>query len=214
MHMDNTPVAALEWDADTRIIRWSPAAERMFGWTEAEVLGQTLAALGLVHEDDGAQVAQVVEALLADGMDRNYSLNRNHRKDGGVIWCAWYNSVLRDERGALVSVLSLAMDVTDRQAMEASLRLQAEQLAETDRRKNEFLAMLGHELRSPLAPLRNALALMATKGDDKDRMQWARDMIERQAQHLERLVDDLLDVARITRGSIRLQMAPVRAAAS
>jgi len=213
LHIDNTPVAALEWDDEARILRWSPAAERMFGWSEEEALGQSVEALGLVHEEDRARVAEVMDALVGKGVERNKSLNRNRCKGGDVIWCEWYNSVLRDEGGALVSVLFLAMDVTDRQALEASLRLQAERLAEADRRKNAFLSMLGHELRNPLAPVRTALSLMTMKADDPQTMGWAREVIDRQTQHLERLVDDLLDVARITRGAIRLQMEPLDVAA-
>lgn len=166
LHIDNTPVAALEWDADACILRWSPAAERMFGWTEQEALGQSVEGLGLVHEEDRGRVAELMRALVTDGAERNKSLNRNRRKSGDVVWCEWYNSALRDERGTLVSVLSLAMDATERQALEASLRRQAERLAEADWRKNEFLAMLGHELRNPLAPVRNALSVMAIKGGD------------------------------------------------
>ena len=185
----------------------------MFGWTQAEALGQSMEVLGLVYEEDRSQVSRVMQALLNGGVERNTSLNRNRRKDGEVIWCEWYNSVLRDEQGVLVSVLSLAMDVTDRQALEANLRLQANRLAEADRRKDEFLSMLGHELRNPLAPIRNALAIMELKGDDREITEWARQLIDRQTQHLEHLVDDLLDVARITSGCIRLKLESVDAAA-
>ncbi len=206
LHLDNTPVAACEWAADFRILRWSPAAERMFGWTADEALGSSVEGLGLIYEGDREHVRGLMRALVAGTVERNRNLNRNCRKDGEVIWCSWYNSVLRDERGDLVSVLSLAMDVTDRQNLEEGLRRQAEQLADADRRKDEFLSMLGHELRNPLAPLRNAVAFLALKGDDPEGVEWARQVIDRQTQHLERLVDDLLDVARITRGAIDLKL--------
>jgi PAS domain S-box-containing protein len=205
LHLDNSPVAAMEWDADGYILRWSPAAERIFGWTEAEVLGQSVDALGCVHDDDCEAVHTAMAALVNGDVERNRLLNRNLRKNGEVIWCEWYNSVLRDAGGVLVSVLSLAMDVTDRQKLEADLRLQAERLAEADRRKDEFLSMLGHELRNPLAPIRNALSVLAMVGDDKTRTEWAHRLIDRQTGHLERLVDDLLDTARITRGAVALR---------
>ena len=213
LHIDNTPVAALEWDSDAIILRWSPAAEHMFGWTEEEVLGRSVTELELVYEEDRERVAEVMEALLQAGVERNKCVNRNLHKNGHVVWCEWYNSVLRDERGRFVSVLSLAMDVTERQALEAHLRLQAEQLEEADRRKDEFLSMLGHELRNPLAPIRNALQLLALHRDDRSAVEWANQVIDRQTQHLEHMVDDLLDVARITRGAIRLKREPVDLAA-
>ncbi|HET9228433.1 MAG TPA: ATP-binding protein [Thermoanaerobaculia bacterium] len=99
--------------------------------------------------------------------------------------------------------------------VDAHLRLQrirreAEQsLREADRRKDEFLAMLAHELRNPLAPIRNAVHVLKLAGPLGDRQQWAREIIERQTQHLTRLVDDLLDVSRITRGKVALAREPL-----
>ncbi len=91
-----------------------------------------------------------------------------------------------------------------RQESEARYRAIAEQLAEADRRKDEFFGILSHELRNPLAPIRNALLLLARAPDDPARAARAREVIDRQIGHLSRLVDDLLDLTRITRGSIQL----------
>ncbi len=90
-----------------------------------------------------------------------------------------------------------------RKLLEEELRVNAEQLAETDRRKDEFLAMLSHELRNPLAPILHAVELLGH--DDPRVASKARDIIARQSEHLTRLVDDLLDVSRITRGKVRLE---------
>src|SRR5262249_2413847 len=91
-------------------------------------------------------------------------------------------------------------------ANEVGERRRAEQaLKEADRRKNEFLAILSHELRNPLAPLRNATQLMRRIGTDDPQLAWSRDVIERQVDHLSRLVDELLDVSRISRGTINLR---------
>jgi PAS domain S-box-containing protein len=105
-------------------------------------------------------------------------------------------------------------DITERKRLEEALRQRAEELAEADRHKDEFLAILSHELRSPLAPLRHALQVMRLRGSDRrNASNWARDMIERQVQHIVRLVDDLLDVSRITRGKMRLHKEEVELAA-
>jgi signal transduction histidine kinase len=85
----------------------------------------------------------------------------------------------------------------------------ADKLREADRRKDEFLALLAHELRNPLAPVRNAVSIMHLKGSLDPDLQWCRDVIERQANQLTRLVDDLLDVSRITQGKIKLRLEPV-----
>jgi CheY-like chemotaxis protein len=87
------------------------------------------------------------------------------------------------------------------------------QLREADRRKDEFLALLAHELRNPLAPVRNAVEIMRHKGSDDPELIWCRDVIERQANHLTRLVDDLLDVSRITQGKIKLRLEPTEISA-
>jgi diguanylate cyclase (GGDEF)-like protein/PAS domain S-box-containing protein len=124
-HFENTPLAVIEWDADFRVRRWSPQAERIFGWSENEVLGKRLRDLNFVVENDKAEVMGVVERLQSQSETHVTSLNRNYRKDGRVIWCEWYNSNLADETGKLISVLSLAQDVTARVEAEERLVHQA-----------------------------------------------------------------------------------------
>jgi PAS domain S-box-containing protein len=207
-HIENSPVAALEWDERQCILRWSPAAERLFGWTEAEAMSRSLDELGLFLEQDRAEVVAMLSRLFTREAERNRGLYQNRVKDGGERWCEWCNSVLRDPDGHLVSVLSLALDVTEHQKLEASLREQARRLEELDQRKNEFLSMLGHELRNPLAPVRNALDRLALAQADEATQRKALELIDRQVRHIERLVHDLLDVARINRGAIELIRAP------
>jgi signal transduction histidine kinase len=96
-----------------------------------------------------------------------------------------------------------------REESEARYRAVAERLEEADRRKNEFLGILSHELRNPLAPIRNALHILSRAGGDSEQSSRAREVIERQIVHLSRLVDDLLDVTRITRGRIQLHRGPL-----
>jgi CheY-like chemotaxis protein len=103
--------------------------------------------------------------------------------------------------------------VTERREMEDDLRQMAADLSEADRRKDEFLATLAHELRNPLAPLRNMLELMKRSGDDTQVLHQARDTMERQVSQMVRLVDDLLDLSRISRDKLELRMEPVELAA-
>ena len=104
--------------------------------------------------------------------------------------------------GAITRWFGSVVDVDDRRRAEEALR-------ETDRRKDEFLAMLAHELRNPLAPIRHALAVQARSGDDIPVSLEMRQTMERQVEHLVRLVDDLLDVSRLTTGQITLRRQPV-----
>jgi CheY-like chemotaxis protein len=96
-------------------------------------------------------------------------------------------------------------DITARKRLEAKLQRQADELADANRAKDEFLAMLGHELRNPLAPILNAVGVMRAPGSTDATLERSRDAIERQVHHMARLVDDLLDVSRITRGTIELR---------
>lgn len=105
-------------------------------------------------------------------------------------------------------LLGTAADITDRKLREETIRIYSEEIAAADRRKTEFLATLAHELRNPLAPLRNGLHLLRARDGDKEQLDKIRAMMERQVNQLVRLVDDLLDIARVTSGKIELQKAP------
>ena len=109
------------------------------------------------------------------------------------------------EDGKLVRAWGTQLDVTEQKRLEEEMRRRTEELVGADRRKDQFLAMLAHELRNPLAPIRNAVELMRQVETLDPTFQPSREMVERQVKHLARLVDDLLDVSRLTQGSIRLR---------
>jgi PAS domain S-box-containing protein len=114
----------------------------------------------------------------------------------------------RDNAGAIVGVSGVAVDITERKRTEHLLRDSAARLSEADRRKDEFLAILAHELRNPLAPIRTGLELVRLAGDTPSAIAQIRPMMERQVGHMVRLIDDLLDVSRISSGKISLQRRP------
>jgi PAS domain S-box-containing protein len=115
--------------------------------------------------------------------------------------------------GQVVAVAGTTRDITDRQASEQAVRAQAASLAESDRAKDEFLATLSHELRNPLAPLRNSLALLRRYDEGNARTEPVRAMMERQVNHLVRLVDDLLELSRLSRGTLSLRKERVELSA-
>ncbi|GAC1471400.1 MAG: hypothetical protein NVSMB9_17510 [Isosphaeraceae bacterium] len=115
---------------------------------------------------------------------------------------------IRDAGSAVKGGLCIASDITDRRRLEEALRRRAEELAAADRRKDEFLAMLAHELRNPLAPIANALEAIRLDRGGAAREE-ALDIARRQVDHMARLLDDLLDVSRFTRGNVQLRMVPV-----
>jgi two-component system CheB/CheR fusion protein len=116
---------------------------------------------------------------------------------------------VRDEEGLLSGSVLVLHEPDDLEGAADELRKRSEELVAADRRKDQFLAMLAHELRNPLAPIRNAVELMRQVETGDPSFQPSREMVERQVKHLARLVDDLLDVSRITHGSIRLRKEPV-----
>jgi signal transduction histidine kinase len=129
------------------------------------------------------------------------------------------NTTLQAEKNRELEALNLHLQKANTELAASNEALQAEiaeraraeaALLEADRHKDEFLAILAHELRNPLAPIRNAVEIMSRFPIDNPKLKWSRDVIDRQALHLTRLVDDLLDISRITRGTIRLAQEPVR----
>jgi PAS domain S-box-containing protein len=218
-HVERSPLAVIEWDSDFRVSRWSESAERLFGWKADEVIGKHVNEWQFVFADDVDAVALVTnrqrEGVEIQGVQRN----RNYTRDGSVLFCEWYNSVLHDDRGQLVSVLSLVLDVTAREKAEeerAALLIRerdARQHAEeADRLKDEFLATLSHELRTPLTSILGWASMIRNGEVEGSNAIRAIETIERNARSQARLIDDLLDVSRIITGNLRLDLHPLNLA--
>ncbi len=201
-HLDNSPLAVVEFDPQLRVTRWSKQAERLFGWSAEEIVGRAIPEIRWIHEDDVDSVARESAGLLSGERPRSLQVNRNYRKDGSVVLCEWYNSAIYDRDRRLRSILSQVLDITERKRAEEALR-------EADRRKDEFLGMLSHELRNPLAPIRNSTYILQHAEPGSEQARRAQSVIQRQTEHLTRLVDDLLDVTRIARGKIELRRSRV-----
>jgi two-component system CheB/CheR fusion protein len=189
---------------DGRLLFISPAYEGVWGRTCQSLYEAPQSYLEAVHPEDRDRVREAARRQL-----RGESTNEEYRvvgPDGSARWVWDRGFPIRDRAGQVYRVGGIAVDVTARKRAEEALR-------EADRRKDEFLAMLAHELRNPLAPIRNALEIMRMAGAAGPLAEPARQMIERQVRQLVRLVDDLLDVSRITRGKIDLRKGPVELAA-
>jgi PAS domain S-box-containing protein len=121
-HMENSPTAIVECDTNFIVTRWSGEAERMFGWSRAETIGKAIMDLHIIYDEDIPIVQNVMERL-TDGVSRHVvSANRNYTKGGQVIYCEWYNSVLLNAQGKMVSVMSQVLDITERKRAEEALR--------------------------------------------------------------------------------------------
>jgi signal transduction histidine kinase/ActR/RegA family two-component response regulator len=134
------------------------------------------------------------------------------RKDDAKLDISLTISPVKDASGRIVGISKIARDITERRRVEKALLDSEAALKAADQRKNEFLATLAHELRNPLAPIRNSLHILRMAGTDDPSAARVQEMLERQVNHMSRLVDDLLDVARITSGRIDLRSEPVELA--
>ena len=190
-------------DPDGRVASWNAGAERIKGYRPSEILGQHFSRF--YPPDRIASGWPEHELATARATGRFEDEGWRIRKDGSRFWANVVISAVRDQAGELRGFTKVTRDLTERRRIE-TLEAEGKQI-------NEFLAMLGHELRNPLAPIRNAVAVMGAKGTADPTTRWAREVIERQVAHLSRLVDDLLDVGRITSGKITLQREPVDLAA-
>jgi len=192
-------------DLEGRIVDWNRGATEVFGYAAEEALGKSPAFL-YPDLDPVAFAADL--ARIAAGQDHAGEwLGR--RKDGTPVWIDVKTTLVRDDAGRPIAFLGIGKDVTDRRRAEDARavadreREEALTLAESaSRAKDDFLAMLGHELRNPLAPIVTALDLMKLRGSTTTGRE--EQIIERQVEHLVRLVNDLLDVSRITRGKVAL----------
>lgn len=145
-HIENSPLAVIEWNADYKITRWTGEAEKIFGWSGGEILGKRFDALRWVYEEDWDNVQQAMADMLDGSRASNVNKNRNYRKDGSVIHCEWYNSALFDSSGKLVSVLSLVLDVTKRKRAENELKKHQEHLEELIKVRTAELKTMNEQL--------------------------------------------------------------------
>jgi PAS domain S-box-containing protein len=194
-------------DPAGHVITWNQGAERITGYESDDVQGRHLSTF--YSETERAQDVAAKDLETAALNDRLVTEGTRVRKNGTSFLAHVVITTVRDQDGSLLGFSHVTRDVTERHALEAEIKRRADALAEVNRRKDEFLAVLSHELRNPLAPIISSVALLRRKGArDEDEVQ-AVEIIDRQAGHLNRLVDDLLDVARITRGKIALRKEPV-----
>jgi PAS domain S-box-containing protein len=187
--------AIITMDTQAVISGWNPGAQNMFGFTPEEAIGQPSDII--FTPEDRAEGIPVAEVRVAREKGRAEDERYHVRKDGSILYVSGVMSLLYNDTGQQVGFVKVARDQTQRKKMEHSLQ-------EADRRKDEFIAMLGHELRNPLAPIRNTLQILKiTHGSDQT-LSSSLALMSRQVDHMVRLVNDLLDMTRISTGKIIL----------
>ena len=208
--MELGPIGIALCEPDGRIIHANDALLSMLGYTreEEEQLNWITLTPEEYHHLDRAGLQALRAGQRAVSVEKEYV-----RKDGSRVTVLIVAQFLPGDREKMMAYI---LDISDRKRIELALRDNERRLAESaaalrdaDRRKDDFLATLAHELRNPLAPIRNGVELLRLLGGTNPMLERTTQMMERQMQHLVRLVDDLLDVSRITRGKVQLRRQPV-----
>jgi PAS domain S-box-containing protein len=199
-----TDYAIFILDPTGRVATWNAGAERFKGYRAEEIINRHFSVFYPEEDVRAGKCELELEGAAADGRfeDEGWRL----RKDGTRFWANVVITALRDTTGKLVGFGKVTRDLTERRRTEEerAARLSAEHANKT---KDEFLAILGHELRNPLAPIVSALQLLKLRGDSQSVRE--HQIIERQVNQMSRLVDDLLDVSRISQGKIELKREPI-----
>jgi PAS domain S-box-containing protein len=183
--------------------RWLRVNDRMceiLGYSRERLL--TLTFQDITHEADVATDMRYIGDVL-DGRIPSYSMDKRYiRQDGSLVWATLTVSLSRRSDGSPDYFISVVEDITAKKAVEDAFR-------EADQRKDEFLALLAHELRNPLSPIRTSMAILRTRPTSDPQLNRCRGVIDRQVTHMTRLLDDLLDVSRLSRGKLTLQRSTV-----
>jgi PAS domain S-box-containing protein len=201
--VESSQDAIISKTLDGVIRTWNVGAERLFGYRAEEAIGLPIT---LIVPPERLDEEQEILARLSRGERIEHFETVRMAKDGRRIDISLTVSPIRDAEGRIIGASKVARDVTEDLAQR---RRTVEVLEKADRRKDDFLALLAHELRNPLAPLRNGLQVMRLASGDAEVVARMRDIMDRQLSHLVRLVDDLLDVSRISRNKMELRRSRV-----
>jgi PAS domain S-box-containing protein len=191
-------------DRTGRATTWNQGVREVLGYEESEFVGREVAPLIFAPEDIASGSAEL-ELKRAAETGSACEDRWMRRKDGTQFWASGITYSRCDAAGNAIGFIKVMRDLTERKRMEDHLHKLAADLSEADRRKDEFLATLAHELRNPLAPIRNSLEILKISEHDPS-LDSVLDVMNRQLVQLVRLVDDLMDVSRITRNKLQLRL--------
>jgi PAS domain S-box-containing protein len=197
--IQQTPLAVIEWDTDSRVARWNPAAERVFGYTAGEAIGRHGS---FIAPDGGWPLPESARGdLLTYGGAR--SILEHVTKDGRTILCEWHSTPLTTEDGKLIGVAALASDITE-------IRKAEREMKETLEIKSQFISTVSHELRTPLTAIKESIEIVReeTAGTLTTEAEDFLDVARRNIDRLSRLIHNVLAFQRLEAGNVRLDLSP------
>lgn len=203
VHASPLPVIAL--DREARVTLWNPAAERLFGWRQSEVVGRRMPHV----PEEERPVAEGMFLRTLSGESITAVEIRRRTRDGRMVDIELASAPLHDAQGRIIGMIGLSSDITQRKLAEEELR-RAKEAAETaNAAKDQFLAVLSHELRTPLTPVLSMVTALESQADLPGDVREDLGMVRRNVELEARLIDDMLDLTRIARGKLQLHMQTV-----
>jgi len=189
-HIENSPLGFIEWDGQGFVKLWSKRAEEIFGWTQKEFVESQENGFSKVYEEDFPSVSKIPEQLIGGKVERNKVEHRSSTKDGRVIWCEWFNSVLKDKDGKVKTIMSLVQDITEQKKLE--------------RQKDNFLSMASHELKTPVTTIKACGQTAESMLEEKDYVETLGIIkkMNSQVTKLTTLIENLLDFTKIQKGKL------------
>ncbi|MEI9918416.1 MAG: PAS domain-containing sensor histidine kinase [Bacteroidota bacterium] len=221
-HLENTPFGFIEYNVQMEIKSWSRQAELIFGWTEKDLKVLKKSGFQFVHADDQQLVAKLINDMTSGKVISNKGQYRSYTKSGKVIWCESFNSALRDDKGQVVTIMSLVQDVTESKEQEEMSRRRLELLVEERtcelnealqkekelvELKSRFISIASHEFRTPLSTISFAAESIRTYFHKLSATQISKKLIkiEDQASHMVNLLEDVLTIGRSEAGKIKVK---------
>lgn len=201
-HVEQTPLACIEFDRTGQIVRWNAAAERIFGYAASEIIGQSYQTIIRASFKEGC--AEIFDQL-RKGQGGERSTNENVTKDGRTIICEWYNTLLLNDHGQATGFASLVDDITDRVRADEELKTSRTEAEEANRSKDDFLALMNHEMRTPLNSIIGFTDLLRDGEPDQEKRETL-DIVDHNARHLLKLISDVIDYTRLDSNRMFLEM--------
>lgn len=205
LHVQRTPLPAIELTSDGIITRWNRAAEKLFGFSEAEALGRHV--IDLIVSD---HMREQAFAGFEENKKRtnSNSVHENITRDGKVVTCEWYSTVLVDAKGETIGIAALAHDITDRLHYEEQLRQAKVAAEESSRTKTNFLANMSHEIRTPMTAILGFTDLLEDANIDQQTRSETIETIRRNGEHLLNVINDILDIAKVEENMVTMECIP------
>ncbi len=207
LHLQNTPLAIIEFDIDLNITEWNKAAENIFGYSRAEAIGDNIMRL-ILSRDSSIEAEKLWERLLNhEAVTGNVIENKT--KSGEPIFCEWFVTPLTDIQNEIVGIAAMALDITEKKQSELAIIKSKEEAEKANQAKSDFLSSMSHELRTPLNAILGFTQLLKYEKTLSDKQQSHISEISNAGNLLLELVNQILDLARIEKGHLQLSMEKV-----